>query len=126
MIRGLPVVMHLEPNVTLFIEPPPGIEVEEGQGLRVIRALYGSKQGAQRLDVMKHESLNKIGFKRMSAETSIYFTLPPSPLGLSIIGTVSDDFAIISSSKQISAEIKHICISRPKRFIFKDRSKSYI
>ena len=97
---------YLEPNVTLFMEPPPGVEVEPGYGLRVIRALYGSMQGAQRLDVMKHTSLTKIGYKRMAAESSIYFTLPPSPLGLSIICTVSDDFAIVSATKEISQEIK--------------------
>ena len=97
---------YLEPNITLFMEPPPGVEVEKGYGLRVIRALYGSKQGAQRLDVMKHTSLTKIGYTRMASETSIYYTLPSSPLGLSIIGTVSDDFAIVSKDKSTSAEIK--------------------
>ena len=37
---------HLEPNVTLFMEPPPGVQVEPEYGLRIIRALYGSMQGA--------------------------------------------------------------------------------
>ena len=96
----------VEPNITLFLEPPPGVQVEDGYGLRVIRALYGSMQGAHRADVMKHKSLTEMGYTRMKAETSIYYTLPPSPLGLSVIGTVSDDFVIIAKDAATKAEIK--------------------
>ena len=64
-----------------FYGVTPGVEVEKGYGLCVIRVLYGSKQGAQRLDVMKHTPLTKIGYTRMAAKTSIYYTLPSSPLG---------------------------------------------
>ena len=64
----------LEPDLTLFMEPPPGVEVERGFGLRLIRALYGSMQGAQRLDVLKHKVLESLGFIRMSSETSVYYT----------------------------------------------------
>ena len=90
----------------MFMDPPPGVEVDKGYGLRVTRALYGSRQGAQRLDVMKHTTLENMGYTRMKAETSIYYTLPPSKFGLSIIGTVSDDFAIVARTPEISAEIK--------------------
>ena len=97
---------HLEPNVVLFLEPPPGIEVEDGFGLRLIRALYGSMQGAQRLDVMKHNSLESLSFTRMAAETSVYFTKPKSELGLSIIAMVVDDFLIMARDRRIKEEIK--------------------
>ena len=44
----------------------------------------------------------------MKAETLIYYTLPPSPLGLSVIviGTVSDDFVIIVKDNVTTTEIK--------------------
>ena len=89
----------------MFIDPSC-VPVEKGYGLRVTRALYGSRQGAQRLDVMKHATLEKMGYSRMKAETSIYYTLPPHKFGLSIIGTVSDDFAIVAKTPEISAAIK--------------------
>ena len=96
----------LEPDITLFLEPPPGVEVEEGFGLRLIRALYGSMQGAQRLDVLKHSALTKLGYTRMAAETSIYFTRHGSELGLSIIATVVDDFITIAKDAPTMREIK--------------------
>ena len=49
----------------------------------------------QRLDTMNHVTLNNMGYTRMKVETYIYFTLPPSPLELLVIVTVSDDFAIV-------------------------------
>ena len=88
------------------MDAPPGVPVEKGFGLRVVRALYGSRQGAQRLDAMKHATFNNMGFTRMKAETSIYYTLPPSRFGFSVVGTVSDDFAIVAKTPAISAEIK--------------------
>ena len=97
---------NIEPEITLFIDPPPGVEVEEGYGLRLVRALYDSMQGAQRADVMKHTSLKGMGYSRMKAETSIYYTLPKSELGLSIISTKTDDFAIVAKDKATTKEIK--------------------
>ena len=97
---------YLEPEYTVFMDAPPGVPVEKGFGLRVVRALYGSRQGAQRLDAMKHATFNNMGFTRMKAETSIYYTLPPSRFGFSVVGTVSDDFAIVAKTPAISAEIK--------------------
>ena len=55
-----------------------------------------------------------MGYTRMKAETrdvnhgtSIYYTtLPPPPLGLSVIGTVSDDFVIIAKDAATTTEIK--------------------
>lgn len=96
----------LEPDITLFLEPPPGVDVEEGFGLRLIRALYGSMQGAQRLDVLKHKALRKLKYTRMSAETSVYFTPHDSDLGLSIIATIVDDFTIIARDMPTMREIK--------------------
>ena len=40
------------------------------------------------------------------AETSIYYTLPKSELGLSIISTKTDDFAIVAKDKATTKEIK--------------------
>ena len=81
----------IEPSISLFIEPPPGVDVPEGWALRLVKALYGSMQGAQRLDVLKHTTLTKFGFKRMASETSVYFMPHSSELGLVIMITIVDE-----------------------------------
>ena len=86
----------IEPHITMFLDPPPGIEVKPGYGLRLIRALYGSMQGAQRLDVLKHSVLERVGFKRMLSETSVYFSPTRSKIGLALIVTNVDDFCIVA------------------------------
>ena len=97
---------NIEPDISLFIEPPPGVDVPKGYGLRLVKALYGSMQGAQRLDVLKHSALEKLGFKRMASETSVYFMPITSELGLVIIVTIVDDFVIIAKDRAIMAEVK--------------------
>ena len=97
----------IEPDISLFIEPPPGIDVPDNWGLRLLKALYGSMQGAQRLDVLKHVSLENLGFKRMASETSVYMMPMDSVLGLVLLVTIVDDFVIIAKNRTIMAEIKH-------------------
>ena len=74
--------------------------------LRVVRVLCGSRQGSQRLDVMKHVTLNNMGCTHMKAETSIYYTLSPSKFGFSVVNTVSDDFTIVVKTPSMMKEIK--------------------
>ena len=97
----------IEPDITLFIDPPPNVKVKEGYGLRLVKALYDSMQGAQRLDVLKHSVLEKLGFNRMLSETSVYYTPASSDLGLTLIVTVVDDFVIVTRNRKIMAEVKH-------------------
>ena len=80
--------------------------MQDGFGLRLIRALYGSMQGAQRLDVLKHRVIENLGFIRLSSETSVYYTPHNSELGLTIIVTVVDDFVIVARTRAIMQEIK--------------------
>ena len=96
----------IEPDISLFIEPPPGVNVPEGYGLRLVKALYGSMQGAQLLDVLKHTALENLGFKRMASETSVYYMPFDSELGLVILITIVDDFVIIAKTRDIVKEVK--------------------
>ena len=61
---------------------------------------------AQRLDILKHSVFEKLGFKRMLSETSVYYTLPSSDLGLTLIVTIVDDFVLIARDRAAIAEIK--------------------
>ena len=71
----------IEPDVEMFLNPPPTIEVPAGMGLRVCKALYGSMQGAERLDAYKEEKLTAKRFIRCNAEPSLYFMPSSSPWG---------------------------------------------
>ena len=91
----------IEPEFEMFMEPPPGMTVKDGMGLRVCQALYDSMQGAQRLDVHKEKCLTSVGFQRSCAEPSLYFMPPTSKYGLVIVCTVVDDFLIACIDKYI-------------------------
>ena len=97
---------YLEPDITLFIEPPPGVDVPTGYGLRLVKALYGSMQGAQRLDVHKHNVLESMGYRRLAAESSIYYTKSGSKWGFTMLVTVVDDFLILTKTRVIMRTIK--------------------
>ena len=96
----------IEPDISLFVEPPPGVDVPDDWALRLVKALYGSRQGAQRLDVLKNSALERLGFKRMASETSVYLTPMSSELGLVLIVTIVDDFVIVAKNRTIMAEVK--------------------
>ena len=93
-LRAAYLTAPLEPDVELYVQPPPMIDLPDGWGLRLYKALYGSKQGAQRLDVHKEKQLTAAGFIRSCAEPSLYFMPQDSELGLVLICTVVDDFLI--------------------------------
>ena len=97
----------LEPDIEMFLEPPPGVHVPDGMGLRVVQALYGSMQGAERLDTYKEKRLTALGFIRSCAEPSLYYLPKSSRMGLVIICTVVDDFLIAAPEKHINT-IKHM------------------
>ena len=69
----------IEPDIELFMDPPPGVEVPDGYSMRVVKAIYGSMQGAERLDVYKDTKLTELGFIRSCAEPSLYFMSQDSP-----------------------------------------------
>ena len=78
------------------------VKLPEGIGLRVCKTLYGSKQGAQRLDVHKDKQLTGVGFIRSCAEPSLYFMTKDSPFGLVLISTVVDDFLITCRDEHVN------------------------
>ena len=100
-IKAAYLTAPIEPEIELFMEPPPGMTVAEGMGLRVCKALYGSMQGAARLDVHKDKSMSCAGFIRSCAEPSLYFMPASSPHGLVVVCTVVDDFLIVCGDKHM-------------------------
>ena len=102
-LRAAYLTAPIEPGIEMFIEPPPIVQLPEGWGLRVCKAIYGSRQGAQRLDVHKEKQLTAQGFIRSCAEPSLYFLPRDSVFGLVLITTVVDDFLICCRDEHMEA-----------------------
>ena len=97
----------IKPDVEMYVETPPMVNLSEGIGLRVCKELYGSRQGAQRLDVHKEKRLTAVGFTRSCTEPSLYYIHKDSPFGLVLLTTVVDDFLICCADKYMS-DVKHL------------------
>lgn len=102
-LRAAYLTASIEPGIEMFVEAPPSISLPEGWGLKVYKTLYGSKQGARRLDVHKEVQLTTAGFIRSSAEPSLYFLPSDSEYGLVLMSTVVDDFLICCRDEHMGA-----------------------
>ena len=97
----------IEPDVEIFLSPPPNIKVPDGMVLHVCKSLYDSMQGAERLDAYKESKLTAKDFIRSCAEPSLYFMPSSSKYGLVLICTVVDDFLITCDERYIE-QVKDI------------------
>ena len=80
----------------MYIVPPPGIRVRRGYGLRLQRALYGTKQGGNRWAAHRDNKLADLGFTRSDAEPCLYHRLNAD--GYVLASVIVDDFIITGSS----------------------------
>jgi len=80
----------------MYIVPPPGIRVRRGFGLRLQRALYGTKQGGNRWAAHRDTKLAELGFTRSDAEPCLYHRLNAD--GYVLASVIVDDFIITGSS----------------------------
>ena len=82
----------LDPNVVLFVKPPPTVKVPAGYGLRLKFGLYGTMQGGNRWGIHKHKRLSHIGMIRSFADPSLYHR--HDRFGFVLTSINVDDFAI--------------------------------
>ena len=100
----------LEPDVVLFVEPPPTLHVPKGYGLRLLKGLYGTMQGGNRWAHHKHSELTKLNYSRNPSEPSLYHRYDKR--GIVIMSVVVDDFEMTgwppSSLAHAKQELKSI------------------
>ena len=83
---------RIEPDIVMFVEPPPTIHVPKGYCLRLLRGLYGTMQGGNRWAHHKHSKLTELGYTRNPSEPSLYHRSDQH--GIVITSIVVDDFQI--------------------------------
>jgi hypothetical protein len=86
----------LRPETQMYICPPPGIRTRYRYGLRLRKALYGTKQGGNRWAAHRGLKLAQLNLSRSDAEPCLYFRL--SAEGYILVAVIVDDFAITGSS----------------------------
>ena len=82
----------LEPEIVLFVRPPPTVFVPRGYGLRLLKPLYGTMQGGNRWAHHKHEFLTSINMVRNVADPSLYHR--HDQYGFVLLDIIVDDFKI--------------------------------
>ena len=84
-------------STRMYVRPPPGFRIPAGYGLRLLKALYGTKQGGNRWAAHRDEQLAKLGMQRSDADPCIY-TRNNSD-GFVLAAVIVDDFVITGSSQ---------------------------
>ena len=77
-------------STRMYVRPPPGFRIPAGYGLRLLKALYGTKQGGNRWAAHRDEQLAKLGMQRSDADPCIY-TRNNSD-GFVLAAVIVDDF----------------------------------
>ena len=100
----------IEPDIELYIDPPPCITLKPGERLRLRKGLYGLVQGSARWAMLLAETLRRLGFKRCHSDSSVYSR--DDHRGKTMMAVVVDDFCLTANSIDAvncaKAEIKAI------------------
>jgi transposase InsO family protein len=77
----------------IFMEPPPGFDVPDGMVLRLIKAVYGTKQGGRVWYKNVKAELEKMGYTRTEADHAVFVRFLDNVV--SIIVLYVDDFTLV-------------------------------
>ena len=80
----------LEQNVRMYIKCPDGYKLEPGKAARLLRGLYGTKQGGALWSILRTKTLKRLGCKQSLADPSIYTRFEGDER--LIVSCVVDDF----------------------------------
>jgi hypothetical protein len=80
----------------IFMEAPPGFDVPEGMVLRLIKAVYGTKQGGRVWYDDIRTTLQKMGYTRTDADHAVFIHMRNG--ARSIIALYVDDITMVSKN----------------------------
>jgi hypothetical protein len=80
----------------IFMEPPPGFEVPEGMVLRLVKAVYGTKQGGRVWYEKIQATLGAMGYQRTEADHAVFTRTDDGDLP--IIALYVDDITMVASN----------------------------
>jgi hypothetical protein len=76
----------------IYMEPPPGLDIPDGMVLRLLKAVYGAKQGGR---IWHKEKLEAMGYKRTEADHAVFVRIRDGKV--SIIALHVDDSIMASN-----------------------------
>ena len=94
----------LKASTTMYVTPPPGFILPRGYGLRLLKALYGTRQGGNRWAAHRDAKLAALGMTRSNADPCLYYRHNRD--GYVLAAVIVDDFVITGSSRDAVSRFK--------------------
>ena len=91
----------IEENVRMYIKCPDGYALDPGMYARLLRGLYGTRQGGALWANLRTKVLSKLGLTRSLADPSLYTRVENGTYLL--VSTIVDDFVITGTKNEIVA-----------------------
>ena len=91
----------IEDNVRMYIQCPKGYALEPGMYARLLRGLYGTKQGGALWSKLRTKVLKKLNFEQSLAEPSLYTRIRDDKRLL--VACIVDDFVITGHKDEVLA-----------------------
>jgi Reverse transcriptase (RNA-dependent DNA polymerase) len=97
--------LNRELKEKIFMEPPPGLEVLDGMVLKLLKAIYGTKQGAHVWYESICMKLENMGYQCTAADHAVFIRVHEDGT-LSIIALYVNDITMVSNSLDAICEDK--------------------
>jgi hypothetical protein len=88
----------------IFMHPPPGFDIPEGMVLKLIKAVYGTKQGGRVWYEDIRQTLREMGYERIEADHAVFVRHLNSTL--SIIILYVDDITMLGNNLDVILQDK--------------------
>jgi hypothetical protein len=83
----------------IYMKPPPGFDVPDGMVLKLVKALYGTKQGGRVWYENIRNTLNSMGYERTEADHAVFTRVRSG--ALSILALYVDDITMACKSLEV-------------------------
>src|SRR6266702_5797983 len=88
----------------IHMKPPPGLDIPEGMVLKLVKAVYGTKQGGRVWYENIRDTLKMMGYKRTEADHAVFTRVKGDTL--SILALYVDDITMACKSIEVIKEDK--------------------
>ena len=96
--------LHVTSDEEMYLAPPAGVQVPDGDVLRLLKSLYGLRQSNKCWNDRFHSFLIKLGFARSPTESCLYWRR--TSRGVVLIVIYVDDMLICYNDEEEATQIK--------------------
>lgn len=91
--------LHGDIDRTVYVRPPPGVEVSDGKVWLLRKALYGLKQAPRQWNAKLHSRLVELGFRQSACDPCLYVsTKSKQPL---YVAVYVDDLLLVGDAGEV-------------------------